>query len=84
VYKPKIEARSRNHGCRTKAISITSSECVSVALVIQHAKCMCRITLSSVPSLAIQYISTLSHKCHDFREMLLNIKCVLIFSPNFA
>jgi hypothetical protein len=33
-----IEARSRNHCCRGKAISITYFECVSLALVTQHAK----------------------------------------------
>ena len=33
----KTEARSRNHCCRGKAGNITYSECVSVALVIQHA-----------------------------------------------
>jgi hypothetical protein len=31
------EARSRNNCCRGKAISITYSECISVALVNQHA-----------------------------------------------
>jgi hypothetical protein len=40
-----IEARSRNHCCRGKAISITYYECVSVALVIQHAKRMHRIVI---------------------------------------
>jgi hypothetical protein len=40
-----IKARSRNHCCRGKAISITYSECVSVALVIQHARRMRRIIL---------------------------------------
>jgi hypothetical protein len=38
-----------------KAISITYSECVSVALVIQHAKRMRRIILSSVACLAVPY-----------------------------
>jgi hypothetical protein len=37
-----------------------------VALVIQHAKFMRRIILSSVACLAVLYISTLSHKWHDF------------------
>ena len=37
------EVRSRNHCCRGKAISITQSKCVSVALVIQHAKCTRRL-----------------------------------------
>ena len=32
------ETRSRNHCFRGKAISITYSECVFVALVIQHVK----------------------------------------------
>jgi len=32
-----VEARSLNHCCRGKAVIITYSECVSVALVIQHA-----------------------------------------------
>jgi hypothetical protein len=60
-------ARSRNHCCRGKAISITYSECVSVALVIQHAKRMRRIILSSVVCPALPYFSTLSHKRLDFR-----------------
>jgi len=33
-----FSARSRNHRCRGRAISITYSECVSAALVIQHAQ----------------------------------------------
>ena len=67
-YKHNTEARSRNHCCRRKAIIITYSECVNVALVIQHAMrmCrMCRIIFSSVPSLVWPYFSTLFHKRHD-------------------
>jgi len=39
TYKRNIEARSRNHCCREKAISspIIYARCVSVALLIQHA-----------------------------------------------
>jgi hypothetical protein len=40
---------------------MTYSECVSVALVMQHAKCMCHVTLSSVASLALSHFPTLSH-----------------------
>jgi hypothetical protein len=49
--------RSRNHWCRGKAVSITYSECVSVALVISHAKRMRCIILSYLP-----YFSFLFHK----------------------
>ena len=57
MYKRNIEARSRNHCCTGKAISITYCQCVSVALVIQHAKRMRRIILSSVACLAVPYFS---------------------------
>jgi hypothetical protein len=40
------EERSRNHCCRGKATSITYSECVSVALVIQHTMRISVIKLS--------------------------------------
>ena len=42
------EARSRNQCSSGKAKGIKYSECVSVALVIQHAKCIHRITLLPV------------------------------------
>ena len=48
VCKGNIEARSRKPRCCEKAICITYSQCVSVALVIQHKKSMGRIILSSV------------------------------------
>jgi hypothetical protein len=46
---------SRNHLCFGEAISITYSECVSVALVIQHPKHTCPIILTSVSCMAVQY-----------------------------
>ena len=51
VRRRNTGARSRNHCCSGKAISITYSECVSVALVTQRATRMRRIILPSVACL---------------------------------
>jgi len=64
-----------------KQISITYSECVSVALVIQHAKRKHSIVLSSVACPALPHFSRFSHKRHDFRgKKKICIKCLLWFS----
>jgi len=69
-----IEARLLNHSCRGKAIIFNYSQCVSVALVIQHAKRMPHVLLSSVTCL------TIIHYCIKGtifeKEKLLDIKCV--------
>jgi hypothetical protein len=58
---------------------------VSVTLVIQHAKRMRRIILSSVAWLALSYFTLVSHKLLDFRENVTEHKtCVLIFSTTFV
>jgi hypothetical protein len=40
TYKYRAEERFRNYGCRSKATSITYSESVFVALIIQHGMSM--------------------------------------------
>jgi hypothetical protein len=57
-----MDARSRNHFCRGRAKRITYSKCVFVALVIQQAKRMGRIMLSSMTSLTLPHYFTLLNK----------------------
>ena len=57
-----------------------------VALVIEYAKHMRRIILSSVACLAPPYLSTLSHNRHDFRKkkkVTEHKMCLLISSITF-
>jgi hypothetical protein len=51
--KRNFEARSFNHCCNGKAISIIFSQCVSVALVSHYAMCMRRIDTRSLLGSAI-------------------------------
>jgi len=82
--KRKIEARSRNHCCRGKAINIKYYWGVCVAVVIQLAKRMRHIIFSHAALLAVSYFSTLSHKRHNFRGKVTGRKmCVFIFSTTF-
>jgi hypothetical protein len=70
------EVHSHNHYGQGKAISITYSQCASVALVNQHAKHMCHIILSFVACLALPYFFTLSHKQLEFWNNELQYKIV--------
>jgi hypothetical protein len=68
-----------------KAINITYSECVFVALIIQHTKHTHRTILSSVAWLALPHFSTLPQSRHDFRENVVDHKtCVLISYTTFV
>jgi hypothetical protein len=62
TYKRDIKARSQNHRWLGRAISITYSECVYVALVIWYVQRMLLNIASSVGGLAVLYFSILSHK----------------------
>ena len=73
------------HWCSAKAISITYYECVSVALVFQHAKRMRRVIFPHGALPAVPYLSTLFHKQHDFQNNVIEHKlCVLVFSTTFV
>jgi len=52
-YKRNIEARSRNHCYRGKAVRVTYSVGAFVVLLFQHAIRMRRIILPSVACLAL-------------------------------
>jgi len=72
-----IKALWWNYCCCGRAVSTKYSECVAVALVIQHSKRMRRIVLSFVACPAVQNFSKISRKWRAFREKkLLNTKCV--------
>jgi hypothetical protein len=66
----KIKTRSRNDRCRGKEISITPSECASVASVTQQAMRMHRIVLLSAACPAVPHFSTLSHTRRDCKKVI--------------
>ena len=91
MHKRNTEARLCNHFCHAKAISITYSECVPVALCIQHVKCTRRIISASivclVPHIFPHYLisgTTLEEGDGGNGEEVIEHKmCVLTFSTTF-
>jgi hypothetical protein len=66
-----IEARSCNRCCSGKAVSITYSECVFVALGVQHAVRMRHVIFCSLCDCTVSF--HVSHSRHDVRKKM-NIK----------
>jgi hypothetical protein len=75
------EARSRTHCCRGKAINITYSKSVFVALVIQQLSSACAVLYCPLWSVCLYHIFPhyLIKACFS-EQKLLNIKCVFWFS----
>ena len=83
TYKHITEVRTLSTCYHGKAVSITYSECVSIALVIQHSTRVPGIILTSVACLILSYFSTLPHKLHDLGGGdLLNTGCFTTLGHN--
>jgi len=57
MYNSNIRARSRYHCCSGKAVNITYSECVFVAL-LSSVQCACVVLSCHLLSASLDYIST--------------------------
>ena len=68
-----------NHCCHGKSISIQHYKFVCLYSCLSYPPHKTYVPYPCVASLAAPYFSTLSHKWHDFRKNVLNIKCVLWF-----
>jgi hypothetical protein len=83
-----VEARLPNHGCRGKTIILTYSECMFVALGIQHTMRMLHTVICNLSGSTI-FFHIISQQRHEFwgerqkereKKKLLLIKYVFSFS----
>jgi hypothetical protein len=75
----------RAHACVSSGAWGCACACVHVALLIQHVTRMPHIVKLFVAPLYLPYFSTLFHKRHDFRKIVIEYKmCLLIFSTAFV
>ena len=80
IYTHTIEAHLHNQFCYGKAIIVKHYECAFVALVIQHAICVCLVMVSSVTSPTLTYLSILPHTQHNFLEKVIEHKMNALIS----
>jgi len=73
MYKQK-KLCSHNYCCHGKAVSISNSECMSVAFVVPHAKHTYQIKVSFVASLNLPNLTNGT----IFGKKLPNLKCVFV------
>jgi hypothetical protein len=69
------EAHSSNHCCSGKAVNITHSKCLFVALGIQHAMHMCHTAICFLPGSTILF-HIISQTAQFLKKKLLNITFV--------
>jgi hypothetical protein len=77
MCKRNVQARSRNHCCRGKAISVTYSECVSVVLIIRYAMRMRFIFIPDMPH------STIFFPHYLFKNYLVHITSSTLSLPYY-